>query len=254
MEKDYNISFFKPKNEFSKKNRNLVFMLVMIWAIAVFGFQILLKVIEKPVPEKTLTEFNSVIANVYSSTASNFDKQVYLKSMINLVNKNTINKVTEKPIIIKAINWAFYSLIEDKNAVSSKIYELEKRKETLSEISNFDEYKEEKILINNQAKDLIYSYKSDLSIERNDIRAEILFSVLSSNNSVVLSNQERELLPTIITKYMVHNRSVLTDTSFLGFPFHYFYTAVFLLILFVGLCYIYARQIEKMNKQFGIVE
>ena len=52
--------------------------------------------------------------------------------------------------------------------------------------------------------------------------------------------------------YLVHNRSVLTDTRFLGFPFHYFYTAVFLLILFVGLCWVYCVRIDYFNRKYGI--
>ena len=44
-------------------------------------------------------------------------------------------------------------------------------------------------------------------------------------------------LPDIMKLYLTHNQSVLTDTKFLGFPFHYFYTAVFLLILFICTLY-----------------
>ena len=63
-QKDYRISFFKPTTPFSKTNRNLVITLVLIWAIAVFGFQILLRVMEKPTPEKTLITFDS--SNMYA--------------------------------------------------------------------------------------------------------------------------------------------------------------------------------------------
>ena len=52
--------------------------------------------------------------------------------------------------------------------------------------------------------------------------------------------------------YLIHNRSVLTDTKFLGFPFHYFYTAVFLLILFVGLCWLYCIRTDMFHKKYGI--
>ena len=68
----------------------------------------------------------------------------------------------------------------------------------------------------------------------------------------MLTSEEKEKLPQIMDKFLIHNRSVLTDTTFIGFPFHYFYTAVFLLVLFVGLCYLYAKQIERLNNQFGI--
>ncbi|RKX20065.1 MAG: hypothetical protein DRP35_06675 [Candidatus Zixiibacteriota bacterium] len=41
---------------------------------------------------------------------------------------------------------------------------------------------------------------------------------------------------------------------FLGFPFHYFYTAVFLLVLFVGLCWIFCFQTDRIYKKLGIEE
>lgn len=61
-----------------------------------------------------------------------------------------------------------------------------------------------------------------------------------------------DALPAAMELYLTHNRSGLTDTRFLGFPFHYWYTAQFLLILFIGLCLIYARATDKMNKRLGI--
>ena len=91
-----------------------------------------------------------------------------------------------------------------------------------------------------------------MNINKNGIRAEILNSVLDSKTNVELTKEDKEKLPQIMDKYLIHNRSFLTDSKFLGFPFHYFYTAVFLLILFVGLCYAYAKQIENLNKRYGI--
>jgi len=249
---DYNISFFKPKSDFSRKNRNLVLTLVIIWAVSVFGFQILLKILEKPVPEIALTEFNEVKTNVFAETASPNEMQVFLKSLINVANKNTVNKDSEKPIVEKAINWAVYSLVTDKNIASDKIKNIQNKKEEALNISDFSKYKEERLKIKELEKEFIVENFSTLSINKNDIRAEILTSVLTSDINASLTNEEKDQLPKIMDKFLIHNRSVLTDTTFIGFPFHYFYTAVFLLVLFVGICYVYAKQIERLNKQFGI--
>ena len=46
----YHISFFKPTTERARANRNMVLWLVTVWFVAIFGFQILLKILEKPVP------------------------------------------------------------------------------------------------------------------------------------------------------------------------------------------------------------
>jgi putative solute:sodium symporter small subunit len=57
-----------------------------------------------------------------------------------------------------------------------------------------------------------------------------------------------------MTKYATHNQSVLTDFAFLGFPFHYFYSGVFLLILFVFLCWLYCIRLERLQKKYSIHE
>ena len=57
---NYNFSLFKPRNLHGKKNRNVILTMLLIWAVAVFGFQFLLRGIEKPTPEKTLTVFESI--------------------------------------------------------------------------------------------------------------------------------------------------------------------------------------------------
>ncbi|MCP3931453.1 MAG: DUF4212 domain-containing protein [Bacteroidetes bacterium] len=56
-------------------------------------------------------------------------------------------------------------------------------------------------------------------------------------------------IPKIMSKFLIHNQSVLTDTKFLGFPFHYFYSAVFLLALFVIICLVYCKAIDKVMKK-----
>jgi putative solute:sodium symporter small subunit len=69
-----------------------------------------------------------------------------------------------------------------------------------------------------------------------------------------LSAESIKALPEIMKLYLIHNQSFLTDFKFLGFPFHYWYTAQFLLILFVVLCLIYAVTIDKINKEYNVVE
>ncbi|MCK5295960.1 MAG: DUF4212 domain-containing protein, partial [Alphaproteobacteria bacterium] len=58
----------------------------------------------------------------------------------------------------------------------------------------------------------------------------------------------------IMKLYLVHNQNVFTDAKIFGFPFHYWYTAQFLLILFVGICYFYAKKIDKLHEEYDFVE
>ena len=93
-----------------------------------------------------------------------------------------------------------------------------------------------------------------IGLEEQDVRATILPLELNSKQSKELSAETIEKLPVVMKKYLVHNQSVLTDAVIFGFPFHYFYTAVFLLILFVGLCWIYCVRIDNLNKKFNIAD
>ncbi|MBD3267637.1 DUF4212 domain-containing protein, partial [bacterium] len=79
------------------------------------------------------------------------------------------------------------------------------------------------------------------------LRYDLLPYSLLSSPSEKLSDE----LPAIMELYLVHNQSFLTDFRFLGFPFHYWYTAQFLLILFVVLCLIYAYQTDRSNEKYN---
>jgi putative solute:sodium symporter small subunit len=87
-----------------------------------------------------------------------------------------------------------------------------------------------------------------------DVRTKILPVELMSADIENLTSKTKENLPGIMTKFLVHNQSFLTDFKFLGFPFHYFYTAIFLLILFVGLCWLYCVRTDNMNAKMDIID
>ena len=65
---DYHISFFKPTTKIARLNRDIVVFLVVIWTIAIFGFQIALKVFEKPSPEPAYLDFEQVWDQVAGNT------------------------------------------------------------------------------------------------------------------------------------------------------------------------------------------
>ena len=89
-EKDYRMSFFKPTTAFSRTNRNLVLTLIIIWAIAIFGFHILLRVIEKPTPEPSLKAvFEKVWNNVQSGNATVEEKIEFAGSVLSVLGKST---------------------------------------------------------------------------------------------------------------------------------------------------------------------
>jgi putative solute:sodium symporter small subunit len=85
-----------------------------------------------------------------------------------------------------------------------------------------------------------------------DVRGKIAALEVKSSLMGSFDANSRKIFEEAMELYLIHNRSVLTDTIFLGFPFHYFYTAVFLLILFVGLCWLYCVRTDMFNKKYGI--
>jgi putative solute:sodium symporter small subunit len=95
---------------------------------------------------------------------------------------------------------------------------------------------------------------SVLGINPNLAIAHILPLELTLDGMDSFTESNKEIVEEAMPLYTIHNRSVLTDTIFLGFPFHYFYTAVFLLIVFIGICWIYCYKIDKYNKKIELSE
>jgi putative solute:sodium symporter small subunit len=89
-------------------------------------------------------------------------------------------------------------------------------------------------------------------LQPNDVRGKIAPLEVKSALLNSFDNEQRSVVLEAMSLYLIHNQSALTDTKFLGFPFHYFYTAVFLLILFVGLCWLYCVRTDIFNKKYGI--
>jgi len=52
----------------------------------------------------------------------------------------------------------------------------------------------------------------------------------------------------------VTGKSFLTETRFLGFPFHYFYMAWFCIALFIAQCWWYCRFSDKLEAEHGKTE
>ena len=210
------VNFFKPKSPATKANTRLISILIVIWVVAVFGFQFLLIGIGKPTEEKTLVEFRSLWPKVQSAPTEP-DLKAFSRVLLMTLGKNTTIREADRALMQEALAVSVHLLNpepETAEAAAEKI--------GLGE-DGFDP------LLRDQ---LLFHYKSSSS----------------SNYSALLA------LPESMGTYLTHNRSFLTDTTFIGFPFHYFYTAQFLLILFIILCLIYAKAVDKMNARLGIEE
>lgn len=250
----YNFSLFTPRNLHGKKNRNVILSMLAIWAVAVFGFQFLLRVIEKPTPEKALVMFESTWPEVSSNDIKTADYKTFLHSLVLVRGKNIV-KAEDQMVLSAAISYVIFSVVPDsvRSVMLSSISEIGDLKGQLSEAKD-QKYLDLKLLIAEKNKVIsspgeLYSGFKAGSLELSILTGSLLEKYPTSLNDASFAN-----LPEIMKLYLTHNQSFLTDSKFLGFPFHYFYTAVFLLILFVALCIIYNIMIEWRLSKEGIVE
>lgn len=244
---EYHISFFKPTTPQATANRNMVLWLVLIWFFAIFGFHTLLWIIEKPTPEPAYTAFQNVWDEVKSQKADQTQLQKFGQSTLSVLGKVAITPA-DRAILDNALSNTVYQLSDEaaKTGLVEKVKDFEALKNGIEDISDQDYIKSKKA-ISAELSPL-------LKLSALDIRSKILPLELTSGNMDNLTAETKENLPGIMKKYLVHNQSFLTDFKFLGFPFHYFYTAVFLLILFVGLCWLYCVKTDSLNAKLNVID
>jgi len=253
IKKEFDFSLFKPVSDYGRKNRNTIISIVIIWFVAIFGFQVLLLIFEKPTPEASLVKFESVWGNVLSGNTSIEDQQDFIKSIIAVEGKSVVKKA-DKVVLNNAISHMVYKMLSDSDQIvlSGYVKALKSDTEKIAK-ANDAEYIDIRSKIFGSKTSIIDIMSKKLSIEPDGLEASILPYTLNEE-SKELSNEDNEALPKIMKLYLTHNQSFLTDTKFLGFPFHYFYTAEFLLILFVLLSLFYSIRITKLQKRYSIIE
>jgi putative solute:sodium symporter small subunit len=243
----YHISFFKPTTPQALANRNMVLWLISVWFIAIFGFQFLLWVIEKPTPQPAYLTFQNVWEHVEKENPNSVELQGLGQSTLSVLGKIAIAE-DEKIVLDNALSWSVYQLTADsmRQDLVLKVQAFEKLKADIESISDLEYIAAKETLITEMS--------GLLNLSVMDVRAKITPLELSSKAMVTMTEGTRIALPSIMEKYLVHNQSFLTDWKFLGFPFHYFYTAVFLLILFIGLCLLYCVKTDQLNAKLNIVD
>jgi putative solute:sodium symporter small subunit len=252
-ENEYHFNLFKPTTEHGRKNRNIIITMVLIWFISVFGFQFLLVILQKPTPEKAYTTFETVWDNVKAGTASEIEKQDFIKSLVAVYGKSTVKK-DKRAVLRNVVSTVTYSMVSDSEKVvlSGQVLNLNATREKLASAGD-EEYVQLQASLTETKKAINEMLDARIGIESTGVQATLLPYCLNEQGKA-LTEEDSEALPKIMKLYMVHNQSFLTDTKFLGFPFHYFYTAELLLILFVLLCLIYYFRIEKLDKQYLTTE
>ncbi len=243
---EFHISFFRPSTEHARINRNMVGWLVLIWAVAIFGFQIALYVLEEPTPEPVFEKFESSWTKVKSNQATDAEMQDFSYASLSVLSKVFID-TEDKTALSNALSWSVYQLAgSTQGEVLAAIQAFETSAATITDITD-ESYQQQK-------KELSQLVSPIIGLSSNDVRTTILPLALESSSVYEFSEKNKSIVEQAMSTYLIHNQSVLTDTQFLGFPFHYFYTAVFLLILFIGLCLIYCIRTDGINAKFNIAD
>lgn len=219
----YHINFFRPHTPFLKDNIRLIVIAVVIWAVAVFGFHLLLKVVESPVPEPGYTTYKQVWDKQLSASAD--EKKELAKVYLTLVGKYI-------PLRKNAdVQGDFSRLVYDLMPPEAQagFAQAVSATETVPSVD-------------------VKQIAAMLGIQGSLLQEAIPFALGQVNMGDSLS----AAIPGIMDKYLIHNRSFLTDTTFLGFPLHYFYTAIFLKVLFCLICLVYCKAIDKIMKKHGM--
>ncbi len=263
-QENYNISLFKPTTEIARRNRNIIISLLTIWAVGVFGFQILLRVVEKPVAEPALVQFERVREQVLNGTAQTYEKQEFMSSLL-FVGGKFLN-ANEREIVNSALTWVAYDILPDSlhSAFAHELTGLENERLRLRTLDalNYQEARRNYIA---QMDQFLATYSTKFGLVYSpdvlnpdkpfdNLKIQLIPFYVKPEKIEEIAPETKDELQTIMSKYMIHNRSFLTDTKFLGFPFHYFYTAVFLKILFIFICWLYCVRIQALNKRLGIVD
>lgn len=227
---NHEVNFFKPTSAHAKANMKLIITLVIVWAVAVFGFQFLLLALQRDTPEPIYSDFQAVWSKVAEGSATADEQRTFARATLAVLGKNIAVSAGEKAVL--------------KDALSATVRELLPAGRAAAYNAGLGERASaEAVAIAAGAIGL-----AETGFDK--LMRELLPTSLVAGPGGI----DDERIPVIMTTYLVHNRSGLTDFTFLGFPFHYWYTAQFLLILFVVLCLIYAVVIEKIHAKHGFVE
>lgn len=231
QQENYEVNFFKPLSTHAKANKKLIIILASIWLVSVFGFQFLLMALNKPTPEKSYEVYKKVYPSVVEDADASTDmKRDFAKSLLFVIGKNNTVKPADKELLKSAFSWAIYSMQADS---LKPMFNQGSNKETV-------DLAKQSLALGEEGFDKLLS-------------TLIPYSIVPIENSEFGLELKKEI-PRIMDLYLIHNQNVLTDIKFIGFPFHYWYTAQFLLILFVILCLIYAYAIEGINKKHNFIE
>jgi len=224
----YDINFFTPHTPFLKEATRLIWIGISIWFVATYGFHILLKIVEKPTPEAGYIVYEQVYPKLTQGTATPEELVGIGNVYLSLVGKSIAlqNNTALKTAFTSTVNAI---LPDDQKA---QLMAAAKESETNKKVN-------------------IDFISKALGVDGNPAMVAAIPYALAPMSGGATDMISPEI-PALMDKYLIHNQSFLTDTIVLGFPFHYLYSALFLLTLFVAICLVYCKAIDKVMKKYDL--
>ncbi len=260
----YHTNFFSPPSGFSRDNSKLISLMLVVWFVCVFGFQILLKVIEKPTPEANYNRYSELWPDYQKGILDIEGKKDMANIYLNLMARHISlrnNEMLQSAFTAIAndcmddnLKTEYSSVLSERMTLRTELKTLKAQDPVNSEtISKLDgQLSANYRLVQAMANKLAPLLGLNINDSMDKLHIGLIpWAVLPLDKGVLSADFITEL-PKIMAKHLIHNRSVLTDTKVLGFPLHYGYSAVFLLCLFVVLCIIYCIAFDKISHKHGI--
>ena len=226
---NYAINFFKPRTAFLKENVRIITIGITIWAVCTFGFHIFMKVIEKRTPEPGYLTYEQVYPKLTDGTATAEDKVNIAKVYLGLIGKSIA--LQKNDALKGAFTATVYDVLPEAEREAFKAA-------TLTEATDHGVAN-----VGNVVK--------ALGIEDDIVLKGVVPFALVPMEGAALTTTAPEI-PAIMEKYLIHFQSFLTDSKLFGFPFHYFYSAIFLLTLYNLICLVYCYVIDGVMKKHGM--
>ena len=226
--KSYDINFFKPSTPFLKENIRSIIIGLLIWGVATYGFQILLRIMETPTPEAPYAAFMEYSSSLADGSASAEDKVAAANMYLAVLGKSA-SLLSNEPL---------------KNAFTSTVYNILPAADQAALLDAAAKAADDKTVD-------VGFINAAMGIEGNKAMMAVVPYALSAVSPDAMAMYDPALKP-VMDKFLIHNQSVLTDTIVLGFPFHYFFTALVLLTLFVLICLVYCQVIDKLVKKYDL--
>lgn len=226
--KSYDVNFFKPSTPFLRENIRAIVIGLVIWAVVTYGFQILLKIMETPTPEASYVEFQQIAPKLADGSASNEEMVKAANFYLAMLGKSAALLQNEQ------LKSAFTSTAHNALAGAEKQMLLDLAGKAGSD----------------GALDVGFIHAALGIVENKAMMAVVPFALTAVTPDKMVMYDPA--LKPLMDKFFIHNQSVLTDTIVFGFPFHYFFTALVTLTVFVLICLWYCSAMDKMMKKHGM--